>query len=452
MDENNWKKRKRALAGLGFFLAFMAVCTLVTRGIYASGMAMVTVIRPEQRTLTHNIVIQGTVRPKQEYGVYVQEGLRVETVFAAVGQVVDTGTPLFQVRVEDLELLIADTETEIRYQQALLEDEDGRRQEEQRERQEILSDLQEDYDNMIRELDIAIEKKLLALEAARQRRELAEETSTSVSGGDPDSLQSCRLAESQAALEAEEAYIRKEETVREWNRQCEEAQRKGYDAMAETVSRRDRLEHSRLLLEKLQELYSVQGVVYAAEPGLLISSSLQAGEYTPDTACMLYVKREHAGIVEFVLDQESSSRLSVGDTVDLEYRMESGEKMRQEGVISYVESRDGNEVAKVELSGAQLVPGQRVTLKYQFVSEVYSTVISMQSVVEEDSRCYVYVVEEQAGFLGMEEHVRKVSVTLVDSNSSLAAVDNGALTPESRIVLGSDRELEDGDVVRQSAY
>lgn len=448
MDEKDRKKKKRVLAGFGCFLAFMAVCTLITKGIYTSGMPKVTVMNPEQRTLTHHITLQGWVRPKQEYGIYVQAGLLVETVYTDRGEIVREGTPLFQVRMEDLERLIAGTEADIRYRQALLADEAGRRRDAQQERETSLDGMREDYDGMLRELDIAVEKKQLAYEAAKQDRQRAAEAFGSVSGGDAGTLESCELAESQAALEAEEALLRREEAVREWNRQYGDTERGSYEATAETVSLMNQLEQSRRSLEKLQELCSAQGVVYAAEDGFLVENRLQAGEYTPETACMLFVRREDAGVIEFVMDEESLGCLSIGDKVELEYRTESGEKQRREGVIAYVESQNGNDVAKVELPDAQLTIGQGVTLKYQFVTESYSTVISSQAIVKENELYFVYVVEEQEGFLGTEQRVRRINVTLSDSNLSLAAVESAVITPESRIVLSTDRELTEGDVVR----
>ena len=135
--------------------------------------------------------------------------------------------------------------------------------------------------------------------------------------------------------------------------------------------------------------------------------------------------------------------------MDLEYKTETGGKKRQEAMVSYVDSRDGYSVAKVELPPeTQLAMGQGVTLKYQFVTESYPTVISRQALMEEGAFYYVYVVEVQEGFLGTEQRIRKTFVALTDSNASLAAVESAAITPESRIVLSADRELEEGDVVR----
>ena len=448
MDGKNIRIKKRALVGFGCFLAFLAVCTLITKIIYVSGMALVTVGNPERRSITHNIVLQGRVRPVQEYGIYVRQGLRVETIYIKTGQRVEEGTPLFQVRMEDLEQLIAYTKEEIRYRQALLADESGQKKEEWQERQDRLAGLREDYDMMVRELDIAVEKKLLAYEAARQAREQAEEDLLTVSGGDGASLERCKLAESQAALELEEILMQKEQGIREWERQYGIAQRVGYDAVAETVSLEHQLGQSRDTLEVLQELYVAEGVVCAPEEGIIVESRLRTGEYTTDTACMLFAQNEDLGSLEFVLDDVSLGCLSVGDSVDLEYRTDSGEKRLQEGTIAYIESRGGDDVARVNLAGAQWTVGQTVTLKYQYVTDTYPTVISRQALVEENNQYYVYVAEEQAGFLGTEERIRKVYVTLTDSNDSLAAVESAVLGAESKIVLQSNRDLAEGDLVR----
>lgn len=448
MEKNRFQKKKRVVAGFLCFLCFMAVCTLITKGIYVSGMAKVTVMKPEQRAITHDITIQGTVQPKQEYGVYVQEGMRVETVYADTGEAVEEGTPLFQVRMEDLEQIIAEAEADVRYRQALLADEAGKKKEQQQEQKSSLSHMQEDYDSMIRELDIAIEKKRLAYEAAKQERARVENALLTITSGEAGNLESCKLAESQAALEVEEAMIQKDKAVKEWNRQYEDTKQGSYDAAAETVSLQDQLELSRASYEKLQELYSAEGVVYAQEAGTIVENRLQAGEYTPATACMLYTKSDDTGVIEFVLDEETLSYLSIGDNVDLEYKTVSGEKKKQKGVISYVENKNGNYVAKTELQETQLMIGQSVTLKYQFVSENYTAVISKQALTSENNFYYVYVVEEQEGFLGTEECIRKVSVALADSNLNAAAVESAVITPDSRIVTSMSKELTEGDVVR----
>lgn len=448
IEKNSLQTKRRALAGFGGFLAFMAVCTLITKGIYASGMAKVTVMAPEQRTISHDITIQGTVQPKQEYGIYVQEGLRVETVYVDIGGVVEEGTPLFQVRMEDLDQIIAKAEADIRYQQALLADEAGKKKESQQEKKNNLSSMKEGYDGMVRELDIAIEKKQLAYEAAKREREQAEIAAASLTGGEAGNLESYRLAESQAALEAEEALLQKEEAIREWKRQYAQAEQGSYAAIADTVSLNNQLELSREYLETLQELYAAEGVVCAVEAGIIVENRLQAGEYTPDTACMLYTKSDGTGVIEFVLDDETSSFLSIGDNVNLEYKTASGEKKKQQGVIAYMENENGNYVAKIELAEAQMMMGQSVTLKYQYVSESYSTVISRQALGEENGLYYVYVVEEQEGFLGKEECIQKVNVTIVDSNLNSAAVESAVITADSRIVVSGGKELAEGDVVR----
>lgn len=77
------KGKKTALISFAAFLAFMAVCTVAAKGIYASGLPRVSTAKPYSGSLTHVITVSGTVMQGQEYGVYVESGLRVDTM--AVG-------------------------------------------------------------------------------------------------------------------------------------------------------------------------------------------------------------------------------------------------------------------------------------------------------------------------------------------------------------------------------
>lgn len=449
MEKDSLEKKKRVLVVFGCFLAFMAVCTVITKGIYASQMAQVTVVKPEQRTITHDISMKGLVQPKQEFGVYVQEGLRVETVYVDAGAIVEEGTALFQVRPGDLEQRIAELEADIRCGEAVLKDEAGERNYERQEKQKSLTRMQEDYDSMVRELDIAVEKKRLAYETAKRVRELAEEKLASVSGGDAGSVENARLAERQAALEVEEALLNKEEAIREWEREYADTAQGSFAATeAGTVAQEEELEKRRAQLEALQTLYAAGGVVCAQKSAYVKENRLQTGEYTPDTACMLLVEKSARGVVEFTLDDDVLSWFSVGDVVDLEYKTSEGERKRQESAISYIGTKNGGYVARLGLSDSQLTLGQKVTLKYQYISENYAAVIPVQALMEENGSYYVYVVEEQQGFLGTEERIRKVQVAVTDSNLSSAAVESAVITAGSRIVLQTSKELADGDMVR----
>lgn len=100
------KGKKIALVSFAAFLAFMAVCTVAAKGIYASGLPRVSTAKPYSGSLTHVITVNGTVMQGQEYGVYVESGLRVDTVAVGSGDIFQAGQELFRVETGDLAEII----------------------------------------------------------------------------------------------------------------------------------------------------------------------------------------------------------------------------------------------------------------------------------------------------------------------------------------------------------
>lgn len=109
-----WNRQKKILMGFGAFLAFMFVCTLVSRAVYASKLPQVTVDTPRRMALDHTVKAEGIVHPGREYAVTALAGLRVRTVYANVGDHVMPETLLFDLDMEDLKQKIQEKELEIK--------------------------------------------------------------------------------------------------------------------------------------------------------------------------------------------------------------------------------------------------------------------------------------------------------------------------------------------------
>lgn len=107
------RKRKRIVIGFVIFLSFMALCTLIAKGIYTSGLAIVSVTSPTSNSLVHEVNVSGKVKEGQEYGVYVDSGLRVATIKIRKGESFSIGAALFQIDTSDLRNVINTYETEL---------------------------------------------------------------------------------------------------------------------------------------------------------------------------------------------------------------------------------------------------------------------------------------------------------------------------------------------------
>ena len=106
-------KRKRVLKGFGVFLGGMLVLTLVSRGIYAEGLARVSVEVPERMAVGHGVEVSGNVKQSRELAVNVAEGLRVREVFVIPGDRVEAGSELFALDLDFLEERIRDKERDV---------------------------------------------------------------------------------------------------------------------------------------------------------------------------------------------------------------------------------------------------------------------------------------------------------------------------------------------------
>ena len=140
------KGKKIALISFAAFLAFMAVCTVAAKGIYAAGLPRVSTAKPYSGSLTHVIAVNGTVMQGQEYGVYVESGLRVDTVAVSSGDVFEAGQELFRIETKDLAELIRQRRLETGKLEvemaAAVKDADSSRQSRKREADRA----REDYD------------------------------------------------------------------------------------------------------------------------------------------------------------------------------------------------------------------------------------------------------------------------------------------------------------------
>ncbi|MCD7857412.1 MAG: biotin/lipoyl-binding protein [Clostridiales bacterium] len=82
-------------------------------------------------------------------------------------------------------------------------------------------------------------------------------------------------------------------------------------------------------------------------------------------------------------------------------------------------------------------------------SSRYELTIPIGAYHEDNGGGFVYVVEEVESVLGLRYQIRREAVTLLASNSELAAVD-GVLSGDSLIVTAATRSVEDGEYVRMS--
>ena len=104
------------------FLAFVWLCTIISKSIYVSGLTVVKTDTPSKKYVEHIVEADGIVTTGGEIAVNTLSGLRVDRLYVMQGDEVKAGDVLFTVDLTDMAELIRAKETELSKLQCNLSD------------------------------------------------------------------------------------------------------------------------------------------------------------------------------------------------------------------------------------------------------------------------------------------------------------------------------------------
>ena len=162
------KGKKIALISFAVFLAFMAICTVVAKGIYASKLPRVSTTKPYSSSLTHVIEADAIIKQGQEYGIYAEPGLRVDTVSVSRGDIFQAGDALFRIETGDLADTIAQRRLDIAKLKVQQAEAVKVSSHDRKEQQSDTVRAKQDYQKKVEAADARIVECERELEAARQ--------------------------------------------------------------------------------------------------------------------------------------------------------------------------------------------------------------------------------------------------------------------------------------------
>ena len=445
------------MIGFGIFLGFMAICTIVSKGIYRSGLPKVVVSYPEQKSISHEIKGSGMVKQGQEYGVYVEEGLRVASILVRNGDVFEPEQPLFQIEMNDLQDKIEEKEIELKKSASQQKESKQGADKEKQDRKTVTSRAEIDYKRIIRDADLKISR---AREDYEKNEEIVKKYEQSigqgtVSGGNDETVMQEKLVLMKQELKqyariVEDAILAKELALTTAERAIEDArngEKESYSSASEGYLL-DK-EYGEKQLDRLKALRENDGWIYAEMSGRVIDQRLAIGERTQDRASLIYAYDDGERILDAVITREEASDVMVGDIFDLKTNLPSGKLIEEESVVEFMEADGGNVVMRMFVQNEEISIGQSMLFSITKQSVPYNMCIPMQALYKSEVETYyVYVVEEQEGILGSEWRARKIAVTVQDQNNKYAAIEAVGISGESKIIVSTDKEMEDGEVVR----
>ena len=125
IDEEKLMSRRRMEKWIKIFLVFLAcvwLCTIISKSIYVSGLAVVRTDTPSKKYVEHVVEADGIVTTGGEIAVNTQSGLRVDRLYVMQGDAVKAGDVLFTIDLRDIADIISAKETELSKLQCNLSD------------------------------------------------------------------------------------------------------------------------------------------------------------------------------------------------------------------------------------------------------------------------------------------------------------------------------------------
>ena len=500
MKREKVNKKQLAAAAFAVFFLIMAVCTAVSRAAASMVVPKVTTGKVQEGKLSILIQGKGTVETREESLLSLQTGLRVEKILQT-GTVVKKGDVLLQYDQNYLQERIEEKQAEIKklelaVEQAKLTGQPQARVEaaESAQRDVQLSEdnyakAWEDYNaaaeayetgaagqqqNLDQELQAAEEEKERVLQQAQeleaageaeeaeklrqQAEENAEQRKAQAQSAYDSAIQELELQKSQAeeSLQAQDSARAQAynayESAKEQDAAAAENDKKTAEAGSYTTqSAQVDLELAKKELEKLQKVQSENGEVKAPEDGVLKSSTIAAGGVTDDTASLMFGWGGYR--VKGNLTAEDLSKAETGDEVKIMVPGQGKTLKKNIGEISGNTNQQGEGqtaagVFYAEMEEKEAVYGSEISYEISRQTDSsYKQVIPLSAVRKDSDGTFCLVAEEEKTVLGNEYRAKRVAVTVVEKDSTSAAI-NSSLGQEDKIITGSSKDIAPEDKVR----
>lgn len=486
MKRKEQTKKARIFRWFGVFLAVMAVCGMISRGIYGMKLARVETGTASMQGLTHTITGTGTIAGGREHPIHVKEGLRTEEVCAEVGEHVEKGTVLLRLDMDELKKQLETAEKMLKEEQARLSDlqrnqaqtDDAAAKEKERanadlnritaEQDALAANAQSEYDAASRALaEYPSYETYLAevknedaqyqlLEKASKKKEDDEakgQFETYKEALEKSAKESWEKgkAELEAALETKKEEL--SETVKSRDEAVESAKRAAADAgktssdEASLLVQQNAVDAAKEAVSEYQRLVDGNGQILSEFEGTIQAVNLMSGGRTTDEAVVVIADGSEGWYFVGLVAEEERKYIKNGDDIQLELP-DSGLNAYNTQVTSVTKSSDEMYEVSVKLDEAELFWGEAGSFTISEENRDSNCRVPLSALYAENDTTYVLLIEEENTFLGTELRAVKKEVTVVDKNETYALLANGSLTSEEKIILSSDRAVAPNDRVR----
>ena len=407
--------QKKAVKALFAFLVLMIGCTMLSRAADSMTIPRIKVDTPKSKTIVDEVKAKGVVAKNREEKISVVEGLKIDYVNISVGSSIKVGDTLVELDKDDLQAKVDEIKKNIEQEQ------------------KTLSRATEDYNKAINTKKKAVQTALNEMNTAKQ----ALDNYNNLSEEEKDSMMEESLkADYESKKELYNSAVADSNDTVDLDRSLQDTK----DSL--------KIEEYNKELAKLQPLLDASGKIVSEKEGIVTSVVAENGGVTTDTIASIADKNEG---YKFVGEIDKSNRTLVkqGQTVALNL---GSSGIIENLTIDSISKNDDNPdtlkvtvvlpvgIGEIDESGEIIVSSK---------SKKYGTCVPLAALRQGDGNSYyVLVVTEKETVLGKELIAKKVDVKIEKRDGEYAAVTEGALGRNDKIIIDSNKTIEDGDRVR----
>ena len=407
--------QKKAVKALFAFLVLMIGCTMLSRAADSMTIPRVKVDSPKSKTIVDEVKAKGVVSKNREEKISVVEGLKIDYVNISVGSSIKVGDTLVELDKDDLQAKVDELKKNIEQEQ------------------KTLSRATEDYNKAINTKKKAVQTALNEMNTAKQA--LDNYNNSSEEEKDPMMEESLK-ADYESKKEMYNSAVADSNDTVDLDRALQDAK----DSL--------KIDEYNKELAKLQPLLDAGGKIVSEKEGIVTSVVAENGGVTTDTIASTADKNEG---YKFVGEIDKSNRTLVKQGQAVALNLGASGIIENLTIDSISKSDDNPDNLKVTVvlpvgigeiddSGEIIVSSK---------SKKYGTCVPLQALRQGDGDSYyVLVVTEKETVLGEELTANKVDVKVEKRDGEYAAVPDGVLGRNDKIIIDSNKTVEDGDRVR----
>lgn len=440
--------RKNLLKWFGMFFVVMLLFTVLSRASDSVNVARVSVSGFQNQIIVHEVRGSGKILGTKETAVFAPGEQRVGRILVREGQTVQEGDLLFVLEEETMLQRIQEKRTEIQEQKWKLEDLKSAAELNGEKKEQALKRAEENYETTVKNGEINLANARMELDVAKQKLQIYFNSvaydSSRRDGSREQSLRDEIRSREEAVVQL---IMTTDQETREAERALEDAKMDSASDSSLSTARRE-LKKLRRELKELRTLKKEGGEICAPVKGVVKSVSVSTGSFTGEEAAMVLYETEGDLRMTGSIPAEDLTYVASGDGILLKG---SSGKTLEDGVVETIgEDEKDSSVRNISVTVPEgtFSIGESVDFTVSKKSGPYHSCIPLSGLYAENNQNYVYVIDTENTVLGEVLTARRVDVKVLDKNERTAALEEGSLSSDQKIIVGSSRLIEDGSRVR----